>query len=142
MRSCKGLHCDGCHHGSAGAGAGIGALVVLIGVLELAAHHRAVGHAASDAAHIAIDVLVMVTVTLTAVAVTVAGVRLARRRAAARRLDAGRRAVLPLRAWVIQPPQAAARPAIESGQRHQAQRALPRWLGQARDAAARRERSR
>ena len=56
-----------------------------------------------------------------------------------RRLDVGRRAVLPLRAWVIQPPQAEARPAIEPGQRHQAQRALPRWLGQAYDEAARRE---
>ena len=115
MHRCKGLHCDGCRHG--GAGVGIGALVLLVGVLLLAAHHRVAGHAASVAAHVAVDVLIVAAITL-GVAAVAAGGLWAGHRHATRRLAARRQAMLaPPRVWVIQPPQDTARPAVESAQR-------------------------
>lgn len=117
MHRCKGLHCEGCRHGGPGAGAGIGALVLLIGVLLLAAHRRALGHAASTAAHVAVDVLIVAAITVAVAAIAMAGVWAARRRAA-RSLAARRPAMLaPPRMWVIQSPQETARPAVESAAR-------------------------
>jgi hypothetical protein len=106
---CKGLHCDGCRHG---AGAGIGALVLLIGVLVLAANRRAIGHACSDALRIAVDVLEIGAVTATAAAVTAGSVWLIRRQHARRLAARQRAAVTPLRAWVIHPPAHGDRPGL------------------------------
>jgi hypothetical protein len=114
MRDCRGLHCEGCSHGGAGIGAGIGVLVLLLGVLELAAHHRAVAHAADDALHVVLTVLAVTAVTLAAAAVTSGGVWLARRQHA-RQVEARRQAALPsLQVWEVHPPTAEGRPAIEA----------------------------
>lgn len=124
MSGCKGLHCEGCshHHGAAGAGLGVGALVVLIGVLELNAHRHAVTHAASDAAHVVVTVLAVAAVVLAAAVLTVGSAWVLRRRA--RSLAARQHAELsPLRAWVISPRVGSQdRPAIE-----ERRSALP-WL--------------
>lgn len=115
MRNCKGLHCDGCRHG-AGAGAGIGALVLLLGVLLLAAHHRAIAHAASDTVHVVADVLAVAAVALAAGSVW----------AVRARQRARRRAATPLTAWVVRPCGAPERPAIEATGRPEL-RVLPGW---------------
>jgi len=116
MHRCKGLHCEGCRHGGPGAGAGIGALVLLIGVLLLAAHRRAIGHAASTAVHVAVDMLIGAAITVAVTAITAAGVLVAHRRAD-RRVAARRQAMLkPPRVWVL-PPQHSARPAVAPVQR-------------------------
>lgn len=120
MRNCKGLHCDGCRHG-AGAGAGIGALVLLLGVLLLAAHHRAIAHAASDTVHVVADVLAVAAVTAAAVALAAGSVWAVRARQRARS-----RATAPLTAWVVRPCAAPERPAIESTGRPEL-RVLPGW---------------
>jgi hypothetical protein len=117
MHSCKGLHCEGCRHGGASAGAGIGVLVLLIGALELAAHGRAVGHAADDAVHVALLVLEVAAVIVAGCAAALAGAWVTRRRAA-RRLAGQRQAMLaPPQVWVIQPQRTAARPAVGSAER-------------------------
>jgi hypothetical protein len=117
MHRCKGLHCDGCRHGGAGAGAGIGALLLLLGVLLLAAHGRAIGHAADEAAHVAVLVLEMAAVVVAMCATALAGVWVARRHAD-RRLAARRQAMLaPPQVRVIPPQQNTTRPAVESAER-------------------------
>ncbi|HEY1914694.1 MAG TPA: hypothetical protein VGH27_03875 [Streptosporangiaceae bacterium] len=126
---CHGLHCEGCRHGGAPAAAGIGSLVLLIGFLELAAHHRTLTRAAGEAVHVTLLVLAGTAVTVAAVALTIGCVWAARRRA--RQLAARpQTAVEPLRAWVL--PAAAAqteRPAIEPGRA--GLRVLPGWPGEA-----------
>ena len=108
---CKGLHCDGCRHG---AGAGIGALVLLIGVLVLAASRRAIGHALRDALRIAVDVLEIGAVTATAAAMTAGTVWLIRRQHARRLAARQPAAVTPPRAWVIHPPAHSNRPELDT----------------------------
>jgi heme/copper-type cytochrome/quinol oxidase subunit 2 len=105
---CGGLHCDGCRHGGASAAAGIGMLVVLIGVLVYAAHHGAIDHAATDTVHVLVDVLVITAITLTVAAVTAGTVWAVRARQRARR-----QAVAPLSVRVIRSCAASARPAVE-----------------------------
>jgi hypothetical protein len=135
MRNCNGLHCDGCRHGGAGIGAGIGALVLLAGVLELAAHHRTITHTADDVLHAALVVLAVTAVTLAAAAVTAGGVWLARRQHA-RQMEARRQAaVAPPQVWEVRPPATVGRPAIEA--RRPMLRMLPVPIE--RDAEPRRE---
>jgi hypothetical protein len=143
MSGCKGLHCDGCRHGT---GAGIGALVLLIGVLLFAAHRRAIDHAFSTFVHIVVEVLTIGAVTVAGAAVT-AGSLWVIRRQHARRLDARQRAaVTPLRTWVISDSSVrTGRPAIEAPGRRTARhpylRALPGWQhDDGRSAAGRRTR--
>jgi hypothetical protein len=95
-------------------GAGIGALVLLLGVLELAAHRHAIGHAVTDVVHVVEVVLTVTALTLAGAVVTAGGVCVARRQHA-RRLEARQRtAVTPLHAWVVHPPAEAEPPAIEA----------------------------
>jgi len=138
---CRGLHCDGCRHGGAGAAAGIGALVLLVGVLELAAHRRTVAHAASDAVRVAVLALAVAAVTLAAAALAAGGVWAARQRA--RRLAARQRAaVAPLLPWVIPAPRPDEdRPAVEAG-RPRVLRVLPGGQRDTYNPRARREQRR
>ena len=144
MSGCKGLHCDGCRHGT---GAGIGALVLLIGVLLFAAHRRAIGHAFSTFVHIVVEVLTIGAVTAAGAAVTAGGVWVIRRRHARRLAARPQAAVTPLRAWVIDDPAVrTGRPAIDAPEvrtvrpRHRPHlRALPGWQHDTRPPAGRRE---
>jgi hypothetical protein len=92
--------------------------VLLLGVLELAAHRRAVGHVAGDAVHVAVLVLVVAAVAVAVGVLALAGVWVARREAG-RRLAARRQAMLapPPRVWVLPPEQDTARPAVGSAER-------------------------
>ena len=107
MRRCKGLHCDGCRHGGS-AGLGVAALLVLIGALEYAAHHRAIDHAASDTEHVLVDVLAITAITLTLAVVTAGVVWAVRTRQRASR------AAMPLSVQVVRPCAAPAWPEVES----------------------------
>jgi len=108
MHRCKGLHCEGCRHGGR-AGLGLGVLLVLAGVLVYAAHHRAIDHAASDTAHVLMDVL-----AITAIALTVATVAAGTVWAVRARQRARRQAMVPLSAQVVRPCAAPARPGVEA----------------------------
>lgn len=119
MGRCRGLHCDGCRHGGGGA-AGIGALVLLLGVLLLAAHGRAIRHIASDALHVAVGVAMVAAL---AGAVT-AGCVWLRRRAVRRAVDR-RQVARSVQAWVIPSDVRVPRAGVESGQHRDVLRALP-----------------
>jgi hypothetical protein len=125
---CGGLHCEGCRHGGLPAAAGVGVLVLLIGFLELAAHHRAVTRTADEAVHVLVLVLAGAAVTLAAGAVIAGCVWAARRQRARQLADRSQAAIAPLRAWVI-PAETSGRPAIEPGRA--GLRVLPGWTHQA-----------
>jgi hypothetical protein len=114
---CKGLHCDGCHHGGPRFAAGFGALVILGAVLVYAAHRRVIDHAASITADVMLLVLTVAASTSVAAALTVAVVRvhrvITRRRHERQMLAPPRVRVLPTGTAGAQPPaigQARSRP--------------------------------